>query len=122
MEKYCAAGDVFVLPTAYDAFANVCLEAMACGLPVITTAANGAAELIRDGENGYVLKGQHSDELTDRLASLESPSERIAMGKAGASEAMTYTMEKHISELFQLYERVRDEKREAGNGNKLNRK
>lgn len=107
VEKYYAAGDIFVLPTAYDAFANVCLEAMACGLPVITTGTNGAAELIRDQENGYVLKTPHPDELANRLASLESPAERIAMGKKGASEAMGYTMEKHISELSELYERVR---------------
>jgi len=117
VEKYYAAGDIFVLPTAYDAFANVCLEAMACGLPVITTATNGAAELIRDGENGYILKTQHPDELAGRLASLESPAERIAMGKKGASEAICHTMEKHISELSELYERVRKQKKDVGNGN-----
>lgn len=113
VEKYYAGGDIFVLPTAYDAFANVCLEAMACGLPVITTATNGAAERIRDGENGYVLRKQHPAELAGRLAFLESPSQRIAMGETGASEALSHTMENHISELFQLYERVRHEKRRS---------
>ena len=49
-----AAADVFALPTMYDPFSNVCVEAMACGLPVITSSMNGASEIIDDGENGFV--------------------------------------------------------------------
>ena len=55
VEKFYGAADVFVLPTRYDPFAAVCLEAMACGLPVITTMMNGAAELIETGRSGFVL-------------------------------------------------------------------
>ena len=106
IEKYYAACDIFVLPTRYDAFANVCLEAMACGVPVITTVANGAAELIRDGENGYILKTRESGELAGRIGALESPSERDRMGGNGAVQARRFTMEKHISEVLRLYERV----------------
>jgi UDP-glucose:(heptosyl)LPS alpha-1,3-glucosyltransferase len=51
-----AAADIFLLPTIYDPFSNACLEAMAAGLPVITTRANGFSEIIRDGVNGSVLK------------------------------------------------------------------
>src|ERR1700722_12834497 len=50
-----AAADVFLLPTLYDPFANVTLEALAAGLPVITSAQNGAAEIMTDGVNGFVL-------------------------------------------------------------------
>ncbi len=53
--KFYQAADVFVLPTIYDPFANVCLEAMACGLPVITTMANGVAEIIKEGQSGFVI-------------------------------------------------------------------
>lgn len=66
MERYYAAADVFVLPTRYDPCATVCLEAMACGLPVITTEMNGAAEFIEDGKTGFVL-GRHAS--VDALAS-----------------------------------------------------
>lgn len=55
IERYYGAADGLVLPTQYDPCAAVCLEAMACGLPVITTAMNGAAEFIDDGESGFVL-------------------------------------------------------------------
>ena len=55
IERYYAAADGFVLPTLYDPCAAACLEAMACGLPVITTVMNGAAEFITEGESGFVL-------------------------------------------------------------------
>src|SRR3972149_3184408 len=55
IEELYAISDVFVLPTIYDPFANACLEAMASGLPVITTASNGASELIVDGCHGFIL-------------------------------------------------------------------
>ncbi len=45
-ERFLQAADVLVLPTHYDPFANVCLEALACGVPVLTTRANGASEVL----------------------------------------------------------------------------
>ena len=106
IEKYYAASDIFVLPTLYDAFANVCLEAMACGLPIITSDSNGAADLIRDNENGYILKTQKADELAARIKALEDESDRVRMGAVAAAEAASFTMEKHISEVLVIYDRV----------------
>ncbi len=56
VEKFYGAADVFVLPTLYDPFSNATLEAMASGIPVITTKNNGAAELIENGREGYVME------------------------------------------------------------------
>jgi UDP-glucose:(heptosyl)LPS alpha-1,3-glucosyltransferase len=56
------AATVLALPTLYDPCSNVVLEALACGTPVITTEANGAAEFITPGENGVVLR--EPDEVT----------------------------------------------------------
>jgi UDP-glucose:(heptosyl)LPS alpha-1,3-glucosyltransferase len=50
-----AAADIFVLPTIYDPFSNACLEALACGLPVITTRDNGFSEIIEDGVHGSIV-------------------------------------------------------------------
>jgi UDP-glucose:(heptosyl)LPS alpha-1,3-glucosyltransferase len=50
-----AAADAFILPTLYDPFSNACLEALAAGLPVITTAHNGFAEIIEPGVEGEVI-------------------------------------------------------------------
>jgi UDP-glucose:(heptosyl)LPS alpha-1,3-glucosyltransferase len=49
------AADIFILPTIYDPFSNACLEALACGLPVITTRSNGFSEIIEDGVNGSII-------------------------------------------------------------------
>ena len=50
-----AAADVFILPTIYDPFSNACLEALACGLPVITTKSNGFSEIVTDGVHGSII-------------------------------------------------------------------
>ncbi len=115
IEKYYAASDIFVLPTLYDAFANVCLEAMACGLPVITTDFNGVADLILDSENGYIIKTQKADELAARIKALEDESDRVRMGAAAAAEAASFTMEKHMSEVLKLYDRVINTCSQIGN-------
>jgi UDP-glucose:(heptosyl)LPS alpha-1,3-glucosyltransferase len=62
-----AAADVYVLPTRYDPFANTTLEALASGLPVITTRGNGAHELIEERVHGSVLESA-DDELGLALA------------------------------------------------------
>src|SRR5207253_786256 len=49
------ASDFFVQPTYYDPCSLVVFEALACGLPVITTSCNGASELMTDGREGYIL-------------------------------------------------------------------
>ncbi|MCA1658723.1 MAG: glycosyltransferase family 4 protein, partial [Verrucomicrobiaceae bacterium] len=50
-----AATDIFILPTLYDPFSNACLEALALDLPVITTRANGFAEVIENGVHGSII-------------------------------------------------------------------
>jgi UDP-glucose:(heptosyl)LPS alpha-1,3-glucosyltransferase len=49
------AADIFLLPTIYDPFSNACLEALAAGLPVVTTRANGFSEIMETGVHGTVL-------------------------------------------------------------------
>ncbi len=62
------AGDLFVLPTIYEPFPNVNLEAMACGTPVITTATAGGADIIEPGRNGYVIPDAWSVQaLTEQI-------------------------------------------------------
>jgi len=55
-----AAADIFLLPTIYDPFSNATLEAIAAGLPVITTRANGCAEIVAEGEHGSIVERPHA--------------------------------------------------------------
>jgi UDP-glucose:(heptosyl)LPS alpha-1,3-glucosyltransferase len=106
VERCYAGADLFVLPTLYDPFANACLEAMACGLPVITTEANGAAELLHSGVNGYVLGEMPSPEtfVDALLPMLLSRERRQAMGEAAHRTAREYPLSRALTHTLQLYE------------------
>jgi UDP-glucose:(heptosyl)LPS alpha-1,3-glucosyltransferase len=106
VERCYAGADLFVLPTLYDPFANACLEAMACGLPVITTEANGAAELLHNGVNGYVLGEVPSTEtfVDALLPILLSRERRQAMGEAASRTACEYPLSRALTHTLQLYE------------------
>lgn len=77
---YYRAGDALVLPTLYDPFSNSCLEALACGLPVITTKHNGVAEVIEPGVSGCLIPVDGADltQATNFLLNLSPDSDRIA--------------------------------------------
>jgi UDP-glucose:(heptosyl)LPS alpha-1,3-glucosyltransferase len=89
MAPFYQAADLLALPTLYDPCSNVVLEALGCGCPVITTAANGAAEFIMPGENGEVLSQPDDREtLTGALADwLARGSEPVASQAARESVA-----------------------------------
>ncbi len=94
VEEVYAAADVFVLPTHYDPFAVVTLEAMAMGLPVVTTAANGAGELVEDGQEGFVLKDPDDPAaLADHLTTLTDDATRTRLGTAAMERARPFTHE-----------------------------
>lgn len=68
VRPYYGAADFFALPTLYDPFPNAALEALACGLPVVTTLQCGAAELLEDGRDGFLCRDPHRiDELAAQL-------------------------------------------------------
>ncbi len=58
---------VFVFPSYFEGLAQVQIEAAACGLPVIGTTASGAAEIIADGETGYIIDPGNLEQLVERL-------------------------------------------------------
>ena len=65
---YYRGSDIFLFPTLYDSFANVIGEALACGLPVITTEQAGGAEFVINGANGFVVENANAtDEMSKCL-------------------------------------------------------
>ncbi|HWY52734.1 MAG TPA: glycosyltransferase family 4 protein [Chthoniobacterales bacterium] len=104
---YHAAADVFVHPTWYDPCSLVTLEASSCGLPVITSRFNGAAELMTDGKEGFVLKDPaDSAALAKRMKELLEPARRETMGAAGRALAMQHTFEEQTTKFLELYQEI----------------
>ena len=107
LEKYYGASDLLVLPSLYDPFSNVCLEALACGLPVITTKSNGAAEIIEEGKNGYIIEdARDTEEIAKRISLLLSKEVREEMGKYAAISAKKHTIAENARKTLALYEKV----------------
>ena len=112
---YFLGADAFVFPTLYEPFSNACLEAMAAGLPVVTTPVNGTSEILRDGESGYVLDDPlDAVALADRMERLLSPDRRAAMGAAARRAAESLTRERNVSETMAVLTRAWAEKTGAG--------
>jgi UDP-glucose:(heptosyl)LPS alpha-1,3-glucosyltransferase len=92
-----AAADVFLLPTLYDPFSNATLEAATFGLPVITTADNGFAELIKNGVHGEVLANAFDEPAIGRALEFWSePFRRESAKPSLAALTASFTMEANL--------------------------
>ena len=81
--RYYGASDVFVMPSRYELFGIVMLEAMACGVPVIATKFGGPPEVITDGVNGRLVDPTDIEAFAEAMTELiQHPKERERMGKA----------------------------------------
>jgi glycosyltransferase involved in cell wall biosynthesis len=98
------AADVFVLPTAYEAFCRAAHEAAACGLPVIAPPVNGIRELIGDDEAGLVA-ARDPAAVAEALATLAGDAElRARMGAAGRRRAARFDEGAVSTEVLALHE------------------
>ncbi|MFQ5533013.1 MAG: glycosyltransferase, partial [Candidatus Methylomirabilales bacterium] len=114
IEAHYGAADIFTLPTQYDPFANVCLEAMASGLPVITTRQNGAAEVIRNGVNGYILEEPRDvSGLTKAIETLQDRRTREEMGGLAREAASRLPLHTYTERTLEVYQEVLAGEREA---------
>jgi UDP-glucose:(heptosyl)LPS alpha-1,3-glucosyltransferase len=102
VRPYYAAADSFVLATLYDPFPNAALEAMACGLPVVTTPTCGASEIVRDGESGFVRDALDVAGIAAALDRLD-PAAARRMGLRAAESVKALTPEAMAREYLALY-------------------
>jgi glycosyltransferase involved in cell wall biosynthesis len=98
-----AAADVYVSPSREDSFGLPVAEAMACGLPVITSKFAGVSELIQNERDGFVLPDPtNAAVLADILRTLyTNPTARTTLGNAAAVTAQTYTWDRNASQIWQ---------------------
>ncbi len=99
---YLAAAELFVLNTGYEGFSHTILEAMAAGVPVITTSSGGNRELIRQGENGFMVKYNDEFNLLEAIKTLSKDADlRAHFIEEGQKTAAEYTPERTIRETEQ---------------------
>lgn len=102
--KYYALADVVVLPSRSEAFGMSILEGMACGLPVIVSHNSGVADLIRHGENGFLMG--NTSELPGLLALLRSDEKRREIGNSAAKTAEQYDWSRVGTSHEALYKKI----------------
>ena len=81
-KRYYAAADVFVMASLYEPFANASMEALAMGLPVVTSTKSGAAEILEQGKTGYVCDALDIVGFSSAIDALADRDRRLAMGVA----------------------------------------
>jgi UDP-glucose:(heptosyl)LPS alpha-1,3-glucosyltransferase len=107
IERYYGAADVFVLPTQYDPFSNACIEAMSCGLPVITSRCNGASEIIEHKKSGFIMN--HADNIKSLafyLTCLLDQGARESMGLQAAKSVQHLTVEHNMDETLKVFHKI----------------
>ena len=104
VRPYYGAADGFVLPSLYDPFPNAALEAMACGLPLITSTKSGAAELIRAGENGFVTEALDAAAIAAAMGELAGAGTAVRLGAAARRTVEPLTLERMGATLRALYQ------------------
>ena len=98
-----AASDMFILPTIYDPFSNACLEALASGLPVITTRANGFSEIMEDRIHGSIVDA--ADNVTDLTTAIEDwadATRRLAVRPNILQRASQFDISRNVKETLRV--------------------
>jgi len=102
---YYSAAEVLVMPSLYESFGMVALEAMACGTPVIASEVGGLGFLVQDGETGFTIPDGEPDKLCEKLSLLLTDHElRESMGRHAADYACSYDWERIAKQIVDVYD------------------
>ena len=106
VRPYLAAADIFIMPSLYEPFGNANMEAMAMGLPVITSSKSGAAELVQAAAAGRVCDALDIESLARAIRELADPQVRAAAGASARQVAERHSLDRMVSQLAALYGRI----------------
>ncbi len=98
---------ILVHPTYFDPFSNVCLEAMACGLPVVTTKINGVSEIIENKKDGIIIDYPPKvEEIIDAIEFYKKRENLISNSRNAVKKAEKFSIKNHVEKLLMVYEEV----------------
>jgi D-inositol-3-phosphate glycosyltransferase len=104
---YYSAAEAVVVPSVYESFGMVALEAMACGTPVVASEVGGLAFLVQDHKTGFTVPFGEPRALAEKLADLlHDENLRRSMGAQAAAFARDYSWEKITNRVKNLYDEV----------------
>ena len=100
-----AAFDALILPSGNEGTPVSAIEALAAGRPVVATRVGGVPDVVRDGEDGFLVDAGATDDLAERLARLaHDPELRGRMGEAGRSRVLPrYAVDRLVADVDRLY-------------------
>lgn len=102
-----ATFDLFVLTSLWEGLPRVLPQAMATGLPIVCTAADGSAEAVVEGENGFLVPRSHPEALAGRaLLLLSDPDLRRRLGENGRQRATLFDARQMTTDIDALYQRL----------------
>ena len=105
LRHYYNAAEALIMPSDYESFGMVALEAMACGTPVIASEVGGLAYLVQDGQTGFHVPVREPDALAARIVTLlETPDVRDAMRAKARAAAQDYAWPQIASRLLTIFE------------------
>lgn len=104
LPDYYAAAEMVVMPSHYESFGMVALEAMAMGTPVIASEVGGLAFLVRDGQNGFLVPSRDPEALAERIFTLLLDDTcRIELGRMARSHALRYDWPIIVGRLLRVF-------------------
>lgn len=112
-KPFFAASDIYCLPSYREGLPVTVMEAMASGLPIVTTNVPGCRDTVDEGINGYKVPSKNVDQLVDRLEKLiDDPVLRQHMGQSSRNKAVKeFSVERIIEQHIQLYVSILDKNR-----------
>jgi UDP-glucose:(heptosyl)LPS alpha-1,3-glucosyltransferase len=101
------AGDIYAMLSRFDTFGMVVLEAMAAGLPVLIGGRVGARDIVRQGENGFVVEDpEDSDAVAERIAMMLRRDVRERMGQEAEKTAREHSWDAVVAQVLAVYDEL----------------
>jgi D-inositol-3-phosphate glycosyltransferase len=107
LQYYYSASEMLVMPSHYESFVMVALEAMACGTPVIATQVGGLQYLVQDQETGFIIPNDNPDALEEKITVLIcKPELREKMSQNSISYTQSFSWNIIIKTLIETFEKT----------------